>query len=315
MIQDKVTGPPSLLRVAAVQMKFAESIPANLQKMDEAIRHAARQSVDAILFPECATTGYAYDFALLRPPLIRDALAEISALAATHRMHVLAGTPVFRGRRLRNCLVVFDRHGRQTHCYAKCQLTEADRRSFVPGNALSLFHLDGVRATSIICHERRYPELVRLPVMAGAKILFHPNAGMDTLSVSRQKRGGRDGIVVRAFENAIFYVFANSVGPQKGGKWSAGDSKIVAPDGRVLKLANNRDEDLLVATLNLADATRKYAIESLQHPRFLSRFWRQMIKAIRIRIAGSQLTAVGGSSRPCADESRPNSCAQVPGGI
>ena len=42
----------------------------------------------------------------------------------------------------------------------------------------------------------------------------------------RAKRRGRDGMPVRAFENAVYYVFANSVGPQGGGKWSAGDSKM-----------------------------------------------------------------------------------------
>lgn len=159
-------------------------------------------------------------------------------------------------------------------------LTDSDRRFFHPGNALSLFETDGVCATTIICHERRYPELVRLPMMAGARILFHPNAGMDSLQVSRKKRNGRDGIAVRAFENAIFYVFANSVGPQALGKWSAGDSKIVGPDGRVLALANNRDEDVIIATLNLAQATREYATESLEHPRFLARYWGQIIRAM-----------------------------------
>jgi predicted amidohydrolase len=116
--------------------------------------------------------------------------------------------------------------------------------------------------------------------MAGAQILFHPNAGMDAPSVSRRKHGGRDGIAVRAFENAIYYVFANSVGPQGGGKWSAGDSKIVAPDGRALRLANNRDEAVIVADLDFARATRKYALEGLEHPRFLSGQWRKMLQAV-----------------------------------
>ena len=88
--------------------------------------------------------------------------------------------------------------------------------------------------------------------MAGAKILFHPNAGMDTLSVSRRKRGGCDGVVARVFENAIYYVFANSVGPQGHGKWSAGDSKIVGPDQRFLQLADNQSESVIAATLDLA---------------------------------------------------------------
>lgn len=198
-------------------------------------------------------------------------------------VHLLVGSPIFSGRRLYNALVVFDRRGRLIHTYAKCQLTDADRQWFTPGNGLSLFALEGVRATAIICHERRYPELVRLSVIAGAQIVFHPNAGMDDLAVSRAKRRGRDGIPLRAFENAVYYVFANSVGPQGGGKWSAGDSKIVAPDGSFLRLADNRREQVLVEDLDLSRATRKYALDSLQHPRFLASHWRRMLPELRQR--------------------------------
>ena len=70
---------------------------------------------------------------------------------------------------------------------------------FAPGDSLALFPIDGIPCTAIICHERRYPELVRLPVMLGAQIVFHPNAGLDAWAVSKSKRGGRDGIAVRAF--------------------------------------------------------------------------------------------------------------------
>ncbi|MEQ1851296.1 MAG: nitrilase-related carbon-nitrogen hydrolase, partial [Chthoniobacteraceae bacterium] len=136
-------------------------------------------------------------------------------------------------------------------------------------------------ATAIICHERRFPELVRLPVMLGARIVLHPNAGLDPLAVSRSKRGGRDGIAVRAFENQIFYAFANSVGPQGDGLWSAGDSKIVAPDGRVLSLAGHREECTLLADLKLAEAGRRYAREALSEPAFLRGPWKQMLAACR----------------------------------
>jgi len=152
---------------------------------------------------------------------------------------------------------------------------------------VSLFTLDGVACTSIVCHERRYPELVRLAAMAGARILFHPNAGLDELAVSKTKRRGGDGIDVRAFENAIFYVFANSVGPQGGGRWSAGDSKIVAPDRSRLALADNASESVIVADLDLTKATGKYARESLDHPRFLSVHWNRMLRDLRSRVRDS----------------------------
>ncbi len=275
---------PKSLRVAAVQMIFADSIAGNLEKIERAAIKAAADGADAVLFPECATTGYACDFGALKPSAIRRALRSVAAIAARLRINLLVGSPIFAGRKLYNALAVFDRRGRLIHTYAKCQLVEADRRWFTPGNGLSLFAIDGVPATAIICHERRYPELVRLPVMAGAQIVFHPNAGMDALPVSRAKRRGRDGIPVRAFENAVYYVFANSVGPQGGGKWSAGDSKIVAPDGTFLQLADNRRESVIVETLELSRATRKYALDSLNHPRFLANHWRRVLPELCKRV-------------------------------
>jgi len=282
-------GARDQLRVAAVQMKFAPTIDGSLAKIQRLLGEAARGGADAVLLPECATTGYGYDFSRLAPAEVRAALVVVGAMAAEFRMNVLVGSPVFRRGKLYNCLVVFDRQGAVTHCYAKCHLTEMDRDHFTPGNAVALFEIDGVLATTVICHERRYPELVRLAVMAGARILFHPNAGMDSLGVSRRKRGGRDGIAARAFENAIYYVFANSVGPQGGGKWSAGDSKIIGPDERVLALADNQGEAVIMADLDLAEATGVYARRALANPPFLAPHWKRMVDAVRSQAAKSSL--------------------------
>lgn len=269
------------LRVAAVQMTGAPSIEANLAKIQAAAARAAKAGADVILFPECATTSYSYDFRSLNAAKLRGSLRTLSKLATDLHVNLLVGTPIFSGKRCYNALAVFNRTGELIHVYAKCQLTEGDRRWFTPGNSLSLFPIDGIQATAIICHERRYPELVRLPVMAGAQVVFHPNAGMDTLAVSKSKRGGRDGIAARAFENAVYYVFANTVGPQGGGNWSAGDSKIVAPDTSILSLADNSRETVIVRDLDMSKATRKYAEDSLKHPKFLARRWPGILSAMR----------------------------------
>ena len=186
-----------------------------------------------------------------------------------------------------NSLLVFDRKGREQFCYSKIHLTARDATFFTPGNSLAFFKLDGVPCTAIICHERRYPELVRLPVMMGAQIVFHPNAGLDNLSISESKHRGHDGISVRAFENQIYYVFSNSVGPQGSGLWSAGDSKIVAPDSSVLALANNRDEMMIQATLDLSKAGREYAREALLQPAFLRKHWRSVLKLCKQHVSKS----------------------------
>ena len=272
---------PAKLQVAAVQMKFRPTIQGNVERVIALIHSAAGDGAGAVLFPECAVTGYRREFKGLEPEPVNRALAKIARAAREARCNVLIGSPTFRAGKWFNTLLVFDRRGRRIFEYSKIHLTDSDARFFKPGNSLAYFRVDGIAATAIICHERRYPELVRLPVMMGAQIVFHPNAGLDRLEVSKEKRGGRDGIAVRAFENQIYYVFANSVGPQENGLWSAGDSKIVAPDSRVLALANNRDETVIQAEIDLAKAGRKYAREALNQPAFLRGAWREMIAVCR----------------------------------
>lgn len=100
------------------------------------------------------------------------------------------------------------------------------------------------------------------------------------------RRSGTDATASRCAlsENQIFYVFVNSVGPQGGGKWSAGDSKIVAPDSRVLALANHRDETLIHADLDLTQAGRRYARDAMRLPAFLRGHWAAMLAACRTQL-------------------------------
>jgi predicted amidohydrolase len=281
---------PSRLVIAAAQMKFRASIAENISWIIEVIHSSGKAGADVILFPECAVTGYNCDFTTVPSSQVTAAFESIARATRAARCHALVGSPTFAGRKRLNSLVVFDPLGRKLFCYSKIHLTARDRRYFIPGNKVAFFRLAGVPCTTMICHERRYPELVRLPVMLGAQIVFHPNAGLDSLPVSKSKRHGRDGIPIRAFENEVYYVFANSVGPQGNGLWSAGDSKIVAPDSRLLALANNRDETVIQAELNLTLAGRKYARDAMQRPAFLRKHWKAMLAACIRQLRGTTST-------------------------
>ena len=280
--------PARVLQIAAAQLKFRQALPENVALISRFIAQAAKEGNDVVLFPECALTGYNVDFRNLAPKAIEDGLNAVADAARMARCHVLIGSPTFARKRWFNSLLVFDRQGRERFRYHKIHLTSRDAKFFTPGNSIAFFRIEGVPCTALICHERRFPELVRLPVMMGAQIVFHPNAGLDALAVSKAKRGGRDGITVRAFENQVYYVFANSVGPQGDGLWSAGDSKIVAPDSKVVALANNRDEMLIQARIDLTQAGRKYAREALLKPRFLRAHWKALLAACRRQLVRSR---------------------------
>lgn len=112
-------------------------------------------------------------------------------------------------------------------------------------------------------------------------MIFHPDAGMDALAVSRRERGGRDGIAIRAFENPVPYVSAHPVASQGKGRWSEGDSKIVAADGTVLRPADYQEASVIVSGLDLGQATGRYAVEALSTTRFLAASWKRMVARVR----------------------------------
>ena len=266
-------------------MRFRPTIAENLEVILRSISAARGKGAETVLFPECALTGYNLDFFNVAAGEVNRSLDAIARAAGENRCHVLVGTPTFaRGERF-NSLLVFGKAGQEIFRYSKIHLTPRDARYFSSGNSLAFFRLGPVSSTAIICHERRYPELVRLPVMLGARIIFHPNAGLDALGVSKSKRGGRDGIPIRAFETEVYYLFANSVGPQGDGLWSAGDSKIVGPDGKTLALANNRDEGIICAEIDLSLARRTYARKALVQPEFLRRHWRALLDACKRQVS------------------------------
>src|SRR5579862_1057200 len=150
----------NLLTVAAAQMKFRETTQENVEWIVGAIASSAASGTDVILFPECAITGYNRDFTEIHRTEIDRALKQVAAAARRARCNVLVGSPTFAGRKRFNSLIVFDRRGREVFRYSKLHLTPRDAQAFVPGNKLALFHLDGIPCTAMICHERRFPELV-----------------------------------------------------------------------------------------------------------------------------------------------------------
>ena len=118
------------LRVAAVQMKFAPTIAENLAKIEQLLDEAARRRADAVLLPECATTGYAYDYSRLKPAEIASALATVGRIAARLQLYVLIGSPVFRRRSLYNCLV-------RSSCDCRCpRIKECQRNKGIHGRTM-----------------------------------------------------------------------------------------------------------------------------------------------------------------------------------
>ncbi|MGE3820756.1 MAG: carbon-nitrogen hydrolase family protein [Isosphaeraceae bacterium] len=265
------------LRVASVQFRSGRDLDANARGIARRIHEAAGRGARVVAFPECALTGYFED--AVKAATAEDlARAESVVADACHEAgaYAIVGTPFRQGDALYNSAVVFDPGGRVVERYHKVQLAE---NWPTPGDHLSIFPIDGVPCSILICHDERYPELVRLPVLAGARVVFYLS---HESGVRQESKIGpyRAQIQARAVENQVWIVHANAPA-NLDTTGSHGQSRIIAPDGNLVHEAGVFTEETLVADLDLARATAANARNSVARGP-LGDWWREGIKRVRI---------------------------------
>lgn len=165
--------------------------------------------------------------------------------------------------------------GRVIERYHKMQLAESWPD---PGDHLSIYRIDDVWCATIICHDERYPELVRLPVLAGAQLVFYFSHESD-LRQQHKLDPYRVQIQARAVENAVYIVHANAPANHDS-SGSHGQSRIIAPDGTVIHEASIFKEEVLTATLDLSRARRVNATNSSRSD-LLRAWWQNGVKLVR----------------------------------
>lgn len=281
---------PATLQVSCVQLHWARPLERNLERTLHHIRAAAADGSRVVLFPEANLTGYYFpDVIRLAPDVIRSALDRTREAAAEAGVWVIAGTLQPTRDRLLNLAHVISPGGEIVHQYAKVHMAGRDEQRYCRGgDKLSLFEIDGVPCTLVICRDGRHPELYRLPAMLGARILFHPSCSSDEVEAVIWKRTSGRAQQPVGPNSRIFHCVANTVGQSPDGlQTSSGQSFIREPNGMPLAEAGWYQEERITAVLDLARADRSYAVDSLHAPPFLRPHWERLLEAVRER---AQLT-------------------------
>jgi len=277
---------PKSLQVSCVQMHWAKPLAFNLERTLHYIEIAAAYGSRVVLFPEANLTSYYFPYIVeLASQSVRAALDEVCEAAAERGVWAIAGTVQKTPDRFLNLAHVIDPSGAITHEYAKVHMAGQDERKYCRGgDKLSLFEIDGIPCTLVICRDGRHPELYRLPAMAGAQILFQPSCSSDEIEAVAWKRiAGRAQQPVGP-TTRIFHCAANTIGQSPDGKQtSSGGSFIREPKGLPLAEAGYYQEEMITATLDLARADRRYILDSMQDPPFLRQYWESMIEKIKTR--------------------------------
>ena len=264
------------VRVAAVQFHSKQSVAENISIIKNYIIECAENNIDIVLFPECATTGY--DKEVINTATKKELVEGENEIARTcdeNNINAIVGT-VFDSADVRyNTAVVYNRNGQLVHRYAKIQLVSGDNWA-VPGTEMCVFHLDNIPCSIIICHDERYPELVRLPVLAGARLVFYTSSESGIKS-EHKLAPYRAQISARADENDVFIVHANFPAMM-----SHGQSRIIGPDGNLIKEAGMFPEEMIFSTIDISKASGGTAKNSLRY-QDLKAWWKQGIDLVKIK--------------------------------
>lgn len=274
------------LQVSCVQLHWAVSVERNLASTLGYMREAKRCGSRVVLFPEAGLTSYYFPYVVeLDPAQVDSALDAVCREARELGIWTIVGTIRKTRDRFLNLAHVISPQGHIVHEYAKVNMAGRDEKKHCRGgDKLSLFEIDGILCTLVICRDGRHPELYRIPAMAGAQILFHPSCSSDEIEAVAWKRiSGRAQQPVGP-NSKIFHCVANTVGQSPDGlQTSSGASFIREPNGIPLAEAGYYQEEMITAVLDLARADRSYILDSMQNPPFLREYWARMVEEVKAR--------------------------------
>lgn len=252
------------VRIACIQMNpTVGEKDANMAKSLEMIDRAAGEGANLLVLPELANSGYVFEsrqeaFALAEEIPDGASVQAWSERARRHGLHLVAGIAERDGDALYNSAVVIGPEG-YIGTFRKVHLWNEENLFFEPGNlGFPVFHTPVGRIGAMICYDGWFPEGFRLLALQGADLICIPTNWVP-IPGQDAKREAMANILcmAAAHSNSVFVAAADRVGTERGQPF-IGQSLIVSYTGwPVAGPADAKDEEIIYADVNLADARRK----------------------------------------------------------
>lgn len=252
----------STVRIALANCRIPATRDESVSLATAAVAEAGRAGALVICFPECFVPGYRWPGSTDPAPdeaFLERAWREVADAAKAARITVILGTERLTDHGLQITACVINADGTVAGWQDKGQLDPSEE-SIYPGRgaARHIFTAGPLTFGVVICHEGwRYPETVRWAARRGAQVVFHPHAGIaepgsfrPTTFADPANTFHEKAILVRAAENSCYVASVNCA--------SAGSpttSAVARPDGTLLCHQAYGHEGLLLADLDLAEAT------------------------------------------------------------
>ena len=256
----------STIRIALANLPFPPSPEESITLAANGIAAAAADRADVVCFPECYVPGYRAPGKSIPPPhaaFLERTWSAVGDAARRAGIGVVLGTERVVDGALRISALVFNRDGTPAGFQDKVQLDPSEEATYAAGSGRRLFQVGRLTFGVAICHEGwRYPETVRWAARRGAQVVFHPHfheaepgsyrpaSFADPANSFHEKAA-----LCRAAENTCFFATVNCASPG-----SPTTSAVVRPDGTLLCYQPYGEPGLLVADLDLTEATGLLAL-------------------------------------------------------
>jgi predicted amidohydrolase len=224
-------------------------VNANVQKLLVWLEKAVREhNAELIVFPESITTGFTpcmpagevYEqLADTVPGKITDLVGQ-----AARRFGVHVVLPMYeRGPEspiVYNSSVLIGPDGGIIGVYRKTHPFPTERLEgggwTTPGSEAQVFSTSLGKIGMIICYDGDFPELARELTVKGAEIITRPSAFLRSFDIWELT------CRARAYDNHVYLIGVNAVGPDGGNNYYAGHSMIVSPIAQRLAQARGTEE-------------------------------------------------------------------------
>jgi predicted amidohydrolase len=271
--------PENQIKVAACQLLTSQDVTVSTTKVLQQIEVCAEKNIQIAAFPEGCLFGYCCEkeyWEQISPQVFKEAEAKIAEAARRYKMAVIVGSAHHDGDNWHNDLAIFDQQGTLKYRYGKTFLA-GEKWCTNNRGKLPIVQLADVACCFIICHDVRYPELVKLPAAMGAQICFFCSCESGLLS-EHKLSAYRAMPISRATENGIYLVMANTPGNPdnlRAAGSSHGNSKIVHPNGNVIKEAGFFGDEIVSVTIDLSQATGSQAKRTYDENTILREWFRK----------------------------------------
>ncbi len=251
----------STFRIALANIQFPATPEESVTLAEQAIARASAERAEIVCFPECFVPGYRAMGKRMPPPdpvFLERAWSVIAASAAKAALAVVLGTERAVDDALLISALVINRDGTIAGFQDKVQLDPSEEGTYSAGSGRRVFQAGPLTFGVAICHEGwRYPETVRWAARHGAHVVFHPHFHEAEPGGYRPSRFAdpansfhEKAALCRAAENTCFFATVNYAS-----SGSPTTSAVVRPDGTLLGYQPYGQRGLLIADIDLAEAT------------------------------------------------------------